>query len=42
MTDGDATDYVAFGREDWSDERINELMDKGLWIDGCEHGDNVC
>jgi hypothetical protein len=42
MTDGDATPYAMYEKEDWSDAKIQHFMENGLWLDGNVHGKYVC
>ena len=40
--EADGTDYVTYGRQQWSNQRIDNLRKHGLWLDGSKHGKWVC
>ena len=40
--EADGTDYVAYGRQEWSNQRIDHLRQHGLWLDGSKHGKWMC
>lgn len=40
--EADGTDYVAYGKQKWTNQRIQHMFNNGLWLDGSKHGRWVC
>ena len=40
--EADGTDYVAYGKQRWTNNRIARMHKLGLWLDGSKHGRWVC
>lgn len=42
IQEADGTDYVAYGKQEWTNKRIAHMFKFGLWLDGSKHGRWMC